>query len=105
MDNRIVWGGHDAVYHFGGKVKAGYEDRPASYRPSRKYPPVAESAEECVDFGDRIGVIAIANSPTSARDGLRHRRKPSFGGCDDGHLGSSRQAVSANLVAARLFQQ
>lgn len=31
-DNRIVWGGYDAVYHFGRKVKAGYEDRPASYR-------------------------------------------------------------------------
>ncbi|MCV7289924.1 FAD-dependent oxidoreductase [Mycolicibacterium wolinskyi] len=32
MDNRIVWGGYDAVYHFGRKVKAGYEDRPTTYR-------------------------------------------------------------------------
>lgn len=32
VDNRIVWGGYDAVYHFGRKVKPGYEDRPASYR-------------------------------------------------------------------------
>ena len=32
LDNRIVWGGYDAVYHFGGKVKAGYEDRVATYR-------------------------------------------------------------------------
>jgi glycine/D-amino acid oxidase-like deaminating enzyme len=31
-DNRIVWGGYDAVYHFGGKVNPTYEDRPASYR-------------------------------------------------------------------------
>ncbi len=31
-DNRIVWGGYDAVYHFGRKVKAAYEDRPATYR-------------------------------------------------------------------------
>ena len=31
-DNRIVWGGYDAVYHFGRKVKPAYEDRPASYR-------------------------------------------------------------------------
>lgn len=31
-DNRIVWGGYDAVYHFGGKVDAAYEDRPATYR-------------------------------------------------------------------------
>lgn len=27
-----MWGGYDAVYHFGGRVKAGYENREASYR-------------------------------------------------------------------------
>ncbi len=31
-DNRIVWGGYDAIYHFGRKVKPAYEDRPATYR-------------------------------------------------------------------------
>ena len=31
-DNRIVWGGYDAVYHMGRKVRPAYEDRPASYR-------------------------------------------------------------------------
>ena len=31
-DNRIVWGGYDAIYHFGRKVKAAYEDRPTTYR-------------------------------------------------------------------------
>ncbi len=32
MDNRIVWGGYDAVYHFGRRVDPAYEDRPATYR-------------------------------------------------------------------------
>ncbi|KMO82246.1 Gamma-glutamylputrescine oxidoreductase [Mycolicibacterium chlorophenolicum] len=32
MDNRIVWGGYDAVYHFGRRVTSAYEDRTASYR-------------------------------------------------------------------------
>jgi glycine/D-amino acid oxidase-like deaminating enzyme len=31
-DNRIVFGGYDAVYHFGRKVDASYEDRPATYQ-------------------------------------------------------------------------
>ncbi len=31
-DNRIVFGGYDAIYHFGRKVDANYEDRPESYR-------------------------------------------------------------------------
>jgi len=30
-DNRIVWGGYDAVYHFGRRVDPLYEDRPTSY--------------------------------------------------------------------------
>ncbi|MDV3133133.1 FAD-dependent oxidoreductase [Mycobacterium sp. 29Ha] len=32
VDNRIVWGGYDAVYHFGGKVDSTYEDRPDTYQ-------------------------------------------------------------------------
>lgn len=31
-DNRIVWGGYDAIYRFGARVEAAYEDRPESYR-------------------------------------------------------------------------
>jgi glycine/D-amino acid oxidase-like deaminating enzyme len=30
-DNRILFGGYDAVYHFGGKVRAEYEERPATF--------------------------------------------------------------------------
>ncbi|MGK2853634.1 MAG: NAD(P)/FAD-dependent oxidoreductase, partial [Microbacteriaceae bacterium] len=31
-DNRVVWGGYDAVYYFGGRVDAAYEDRQQTYR-------------------------------------------------------------------------
>ncbi|REJ04200.1 FAD-dependent oxidoreductase [Microbacterium bovistercoris] len=31
-DNRILFGGYDAIYHFGGKVRAEYEDRMESHR-------------------------------------------------------------------------
>lgn len=30
-DGRILFGGYDAVYHYGGRVKERYEDRPQSY--------------------------------------------------------------------------
>jgi glycine/D-amino acid oxidase-like deaminating enzyme len=30
-DNRILWGGYDAVYRFGGKIKPEYDDRPQSF--------------------------------------------------------------------------
>lgn len=31
-DNRIVWGGYDAIYHFGRRVDPTYEERPETYR-------------------------------------------------------------------------
>lgn len=30
-DNRILWGGYDAVYHFGSKVRAEYEQNPTTF--------------------------------------------------------------------------
>lgn len=30
-DNRILWGGYDAVYHFGSRVRDEYDHRPATY--------------------------------------------------------------------------
>ncbi|GAA2038199.1 FAD-dependent oxidoreductase [Agromyces tropicus] len=30
-DGRILYGGYDAIYHFGGRVRDGYEDRPESF--------------------------------------------------------------------------
>lgn len=31
-DDRILFGGYDAIYHFGGKVREAYEERPESFR-------------------------------------------------------------------------
>ncbi|MDO7882741.1 NAD(P)/FAD-dependent oxidoreductase [Salinibacterium soli] len=31
-DNRILFGGYDAVYHAGGRIRPAYEDRPASFQ-------------------------------------------------------------------------
>ncbi len=31
-DGRILWGGYDAVYHAGGRIRRRYEDRPATSR-------------------------------------------------------------------------
>jgi glycine/D-amino acid oxidase-like deaminating enzyme len=30
-DGRILWGGYDAIYHFGSRQRAAYEQRPATY--------------------------------------------------------------------------
>jgi glycine/D-amino acid oxidase-like deaminating enzyme len=30
-DNRILWGGYDAIYHYGGRITAGLDQRPATF--------------------------------------------------------------------------
>ena len=30
-DNRILWGGYDAIYHYGGRIRPEYEDRPETF--------------------------------------------------------------------------
>ncbi|MHA6667806.1 NAD(P)/FAD-dependent oxidoreductase [Homoserinimonas sp. A447] len=31
-DNRILWGGYDAIYHYGGRIRREYDDRTESFR-------------------------------------------------------------------------
>jgi glycine/D-amino acid oxidase-like deaminating enzyme len=31
-DNRILWGGYDAIYHFGRKIKPSYDQRPTTFQ-------------------------------------------------------------------------
>lgn len=31
-DNRILWGGYDAIYHYGRKIQAAYDQRPDTFR-------------------------------------------------------------------------
>ncbi|MGK4583218.1 NAD(P)/FAD-dependent oxidoreductase [Kitasatospora sp. HPMI-4] len=31
-DNRILWGGYDTIYHYGGQVRAEYDQRPETFR-------------------------------------------------------------------------
>jgi len=69
VDNRILWGGYDAIYHFGSRVKPQYQQRPASFEGlSRRFfetfpqleglrfthswgGPIASTTRFCMDVG------------------------------------------------------
>ncbi len=36
-DDRILWGGYDAIYHFGRKIKSRYDQRPATFQRLAKH--------------------------------------------------------------------
>jgi len=57
-DNRILWGGYDAIYHYGGRIRPGYEDRPESYEKLARHFFATFPQLEGVHFSHRwAGVI------------------------------------------------
>ena len=82
-DNRILFGGYDAIYHYGGRVRAQYEHRPESFRrlashffttfpqlegltfTHRWAGPIDTSTRFCAYFGTaRAGRVAYASGFT-----------------------------------------
>ncbi|MEY2847925.1 MAG: hypothetical protein RI885_590 [Actinomycetota bacterium] len=82
-DNRILFGGYDAVYHYGGRVRPAYEERPSSYRQLASHffttfpqleglrfshrwsGPIDTSTRFCAFFGTaRAGSVAYASGFT-----------------------------------------
>ncbi|MDQ0509168.1 NAD(P)/FAD-dependent oxidoreductase [Ancylobacter amanitiformis] len=94
-DNRILWGGYDAVYHFGSRRDAALLDRAESYdRLARHFrralPPLAH-----VPFTHAWGGIIDTSARTTFFAGL------AFGGRLAYAMGFTGQGVSASRFAAR----
>jgi glycine/D-amino acid oxidase-like deaminating enzyme len=70
VDNRIVWGGYDAVYHFGRRVDPGYEDRPATYRRLAAHFFITFPALDDVRFSHRWAGAIDTNTRFCAHWGL-----------------------------------
>jgi glycine/D-amino acid oxidase-like deaminating enzyme len=70
MDNRIVWGGYDAVYHFGRKVDDRYEDRAETYRRLAAHFFLTFPALDDVRFTHRWGGAIDTNTRFCAHWGL-----------------------------------
>ena len=73
-DNRIVWGGYDAIYHFGRKVKPAYEDRPASYRRLAQHFFITFPQLDDVRFSHRWAGAIDTSTRFCAHWGLAARR-------------------------------
>ena len=69
-DNRIVFGGYDAVYHFGRKVDAKYEDRQESYRKLAAHFLITFPQLEDVRFSHRWAGAIDTNTRFCAHWGL-----------------------------------
>ncbi len=90
-DNRILWGGYDAIYPYGGRVRAEYDDRPETYAKLADHFFTCFPQLEGVRFTPRLGrrdrhLLALlgvlrhrARGPGGVRGGVhrpRRRRDP-----------------------------
>jgi glycine/D-amino acid oxidase-like deaminating enzyme len=69
-DNRIIWGGYDALYFWGRKVSADYEDQPATFRKLAAHFFITFPQLEDVRFSHRWAGAIDANSRFCAHWGL-----------------------------------
>lgn len=77
-DNRILWGGYDAVYHYGRRVDSRYEDRPESFRRLAAHFFITFPQLEEVRFSHRWAGPIDTNSRFCAHWGLAARGRVAY---------------------------
>ncbi|NTY60624.1 FAD-dependent oxidoreductase [Mycolicibacterium sphagni] len=77
-DNRIVWGGYDAVYYFGRRVNPRYEDRPETYRRLAAHFFITFPQLEDVRFSHRWAGAIDTNTRFCAHWGLAGRGRIAY---------------------------
>ena len=77
-DNRIVWGGYDAIYHFGRKVDPAYEHRPQTYERLAAHFFLTFPQLEDVGFSHRWAGAIDTNTRFCAHWGTAHRGRVAY---------------------------
>ena len=97
-DNRILWGGYDAIYHAGRKVKSEYEDRPESYQKLASHFFTTFPQLDGLAFTHRWAGAIDASTQFCAFHGLaRHGRIAYAGGFTGLGVGATRFAAEVML--------
>ncbi|WP_042392286.1 NAD(P)/FAD-dependent oxidoreductase [Streptacidiphilus carbonis] len=77
-DNRILWGGYDAIYHYGGQVREEYDHRPETYEKLAGHFFTAFPQLEGIGFSHAWGGAIDTCSRFSAFFGTAHKGKVSY---------------------------
>ncbi|WP_392962257.1 NAD(P)/FAD-dependent oxidoreductase [Streptomyces sp. LN245] len=77
-DNRILWGGYDAIYPYGGRVRAEYDDRPETYATLAEHFFTCFPQLEGVRFSHAWGGAIDTCSRFSAFFGSAHQGKVAY---------------------------
>jgi glycine/D-amino acid oxidase-like deaminating enzyme len=100
-DNRILWGGYDAIYHYGGRIRAEYEDRPDSFEKLARHFFTTFPQLEGVKFTHRWAGVIDTSSRFCAFFGRARQRRVSYAAGFTG-LGVGASRFAANVMLDHL---
>jgi glycine/D-amino acid oxidase-like deaminating enzyme len=96
-DDRILWGGYDAIYHFGGEVRRAYDQRPATFAKLAGHFFSTFPQLEGIGFSHRWGGAIDTCSRFCAFFGTAHRGRVAYA------LGFTGLGVAATRFGARVM--
>jgi glycine/D-amino acid oxidase-like deaminating enzyme len=96
-DDRIVWGGYDAIYHFGRGLRAAYDQRPATFARLAEHFFTTFPQLEGIGFSHRWGGAIDTCSRFCAFYGTAHRGRVAYA------LGYTGLGVGASRFGARVM--
>jgi len=100
-DNRILWGGYDAIYHYGGHIRPEYDDRPQSFEKLAQHFFATFPQLEGVRFSHRWGGVIDTSTRFSAFFGRAHQGRVSYAAGFTG-LGVAATRFAANVMLDHL---
>jgi glycine/D-amino acid oxidase-like deaminating enzyme len=96
-DNRILWGGYDAIYHFGRGIRAAYDQRPATFVRLAEHFFTTFPQLEGIGFSHRWGGAIDTCSRFCAFFGTAYRWRVAYA------LGYTGLGVGASRFGARVM--
>jgi glycine/D-amino acid oxidase-like deaminating enzyme len=96
-DDRILWGGYDAIYHFGRGIRAAYDQRPATFATLAAHFFATFPQLEGIGFSHRWGGVIDTCSRFCAFFGTAHRGRVAYA------LGYTGLGVGASRFGARVM--
>jgi glycine/D-amino acid oxidase-like deaminating enzyme len=96
-DNRILWGGYDAIYHFGRQVRRAYDQRPVTFTRLAGHLYATFPQLDGIGFSHRWGGAIDTCSRFCAFFGTAHRGRVAYA------LGYTGLGVGASRFGARVM--
>ena len=100
-DNRILWGGYDAIYHYGGRIKPEYEDRAATFDKLARHFFTTFPQLEGLRFSHRWAGVIDTSTRFCAFFGLARQGRVAYAAGFTG-LGVAATRFAANVMLDRL---